>query len=95
MRFCENIQGYNLRLTKEFAMNINGLEVKFGTLTFLVTKVTVKATTKIPIEGEKWFKGMPLEISYYRDFLKPEYRDKEYGSIMPKEYLLESYSKFL
>lgn len=95
MRFCENIQGYNLQLTKDFAKSFDGLEAKIGTLTFPVIEVTIKVAIEIPLHGEQWFKGMPLDIIHYRDFLKHEHIDKEYGAIVPKEYLLENYNNLL
>ena len=38
---------------------------------------------------------MPLDIARHKDFLQPKYRDKEYGSIIPNEYLLEHHNKLL
>lgn len=89
IRFCEKNQGYNVQLTKESAMNFNGLEVNIGELTFPFLDVSILYATKIPLQGGKWFNGMPLDISNYKDFLKLEYRDKGYGSIILKEYLIE------
>jgi hypothetical protein len=34
----------------------------------------VVAATEIPVQGEKWFKGMPLDPVFYTDFLKPKYK---------------------
>lgn len=36
IKFCEKIQGYNAQLTKEFALNFIGVDVKVGELSFLV-----------------------------------------------------------
>lgn len=66
-----------------------------GELTFPVSDVTISAATEIPFQGEQQFKGMPLDIVHYKYFLKLEHRDKEYGSVVPKEYLLEHHSKLL
>jgi hypothetical protein len=32
---------------------------------------------KIPPHGEKWFKGMPLDISCYMDFIKTEFQNQK------------------
>lgn len=95
IRFCEKIQGYNAQLTKEFVMSFDGLEAKVGALTFPVIEVKIAIAMEIPLQGEQWFKGMPLDIAHYKDFLELEYRDKEHGAIVPKEYLPEHHSKLL
>jgi hypothetical protein len=76
-------------------LNFTGLDVKIGELTFRVSDVTISAATEIPLQGEQWFKGMPLDIANYKDFLKPKYKNKGYGAIVPREYLLEPYNKLL
>jgi hypothetical protein len=95
MIFCERIQGYNVQLTKEFALNFNGVNTVIVEVTFPISKETISATTKIPIQGEKWFKGMPLELMFYIDFLKLQYRKQKIGATIPMEYLLEPYEKLL
>ena len=60
VRFCERMHGYNKEVTKEFSLNFDEDEVKVGKLKFIVTKATIASATKIPLEREKWFKGMPL-----------------------------------
>jgi hypothetical protein len=47
------------------------------------------------VQGEKWFKGMPLDTSCYMDFIKPEYRNRKIGANIPSEYLLEPFEKLL
>jgi hypothetical protein len=47
------------------------------------------------MQGEKWFKGMPLDTSCYIDFIKPEYRNWKIGANIPSEYLLEPFEKIL
>jgi hypothetical protein len=95
MRFCERIQGYNVQLTKEFTLNFNGVNTIIAGVTFPVSEETISAATEIPIQGEKWFKGMPLELMFYIDFLKPQYRKQKIGATIPREYLLEPYEKLL
>jgi hypothetical protein len=71
MIFCERIQGYNVHLTKEFTLNFNGVNRVIAGVIFPVSEETISTTTNIPIQGEKVFKGMPLELMFYIDFLKP------------------------
>jgi hypothetical protein len=51
--------------------------------------------TKIPMQEEKWFKGIPLDTSCYTDFIKPEYRNQKIGANIPSEYLLEPFEKLM
>ena len=57
--------------------------------------VTISATTEIPLQGEQWFKGTPIDIVNYRSLLKTKYTSEEYGAIVPREYFLEPYDKVL
>jgi hypothetical protein len=95
IRFCEKIQGYNLQLTKEFSLNYNGVQTTIVEVIFPVSEETIVVATKIPIQGEKWFKGMPLDPVFYTDFLKPKYRKQKIGATIPREYVLEPYEKLL
>jgi hypothetical protein len=72
MHFCERIQGYNVKLVEQFTVNFTGVSTTIVGITFQVTKETLSAVAKIPPRREKWFKDMPLEISCYMDFIKPE-----------------------
>jgi hypothetical protein len=95
IRFCEKIQGYNAQLTKHFTLNFTGVSTTIAGITFQVSEETISAATEIPMQGEKWFKGMPLDTSCYIDFIKPEYRNRKIGASIPSEYLLEPFEKLL
>lgn len=76
-----------------FALNFTRLDVKIGELNFPVSYFTILVATDIDLQEEQRFKGMPLDIANYKDFLKPKYKNKWYGAILPREYLLEPYKK--
>jgi hypothetical protein len=95
VRFCEKLQGYNMQVTKEFSLNFNGVDTKIGDLQFQVTEESISTATEIPSQGEKWFKGMPLDLSFYHDFLKPEYKNQNFSATVPREFILEHYGKLL
>jgi hypothetical protein len=40
-------------------------------ITFRVMEETLLVGMKISLRGEKWFKGMPFNIFFYQDFIKP------------------------
>jgi hypothetical protein len=95
MRFCEKIQEYNVQVTKEFAINFNSVQTRIVDITFQVSEETVAVSTEIPVQGENWFKGMPLDPSFYTNFLKPKYKKKNFGATIPRECILEHYEKML
>jgi hypothetical protein len=76
-------------------MNFNGVQTTIVEVIFPVSEETIAVATEIPIHGEKWFKGMPLELMFYIEFLKPQYRKQKFGVTIPREYLLEPYEKLL
>ena len=49
MRFCERIQGYNVKLTREFSLNFNGVNKIIVGVTFPVLEETISAVIEIPI----------------------------------------------
>ena len=61
-------------------------------LTFSVASISL--ATRIPDNGEYWFKGMSLDLEYYRPFLKTPYREK-HAHVMPFKYLLEKYAPLI
>jgi hypothetical protein len=71
MHYCEKIKGYNAKLDEQFALRFNGFHATIVGITFWVTEETLSAATEIPPHGEKWSKGMPLDILCYEDFIKP------------------------
>jgi hypothetical protein len=83
MRFCERIKGYNVKLVEQFTLNFTGVRATIVGITFQVTKETFLATTKIPPREEKWFKGMPLYILCYKDFIKLECLNQKIGVGIP------------
>ena len=80
MRFCEKIQGFNVQFMKEFALNFNGVQTNIVDITFHLSEETVVATTEIPVQGEKWFKGMPLDPTFYTNFLETHVQKVEFWS---------------
>ncbi len=94
--FCEKIhsQGHHFQLTKQFALNFKGKEVKVRSLVFVVFEKSIVVVTDIPLHGEEWFKGMELDLSHIKDFLQPQYQEG-YGSVIPRSYLMDHHSKLL
>jgi hypothetical protein len=77
------------------SLNFNGVQTRIVDITFQVSEETVVVATEIPVQGEKWFKGMPLDPVFYTDFLKPKYKKQKFGATIPRECILEHYEKLL
>jgi hypothetical protein len=95
MRFCEKIKGYNAKLAEQFTLKFNGFCVTIVGITFRVMEETLSAATEIPPRGEKWFKGMPLDILCYEDFIKPNFLNGKIRAGVPSQYLREPFQKLL
>jgi hypothetical protein len=95
MRFCEKIQGYNAQVTNDFFLNFNGVQTRVVDITFQESEDIVDVATEILVQREKWFKGIPIDLVFYTDFLKPKYTKQRFGATIPRECILEHYKKFL
>jgi hypothetical protein len=95
MCFYERIKVYNAKLAEHFALNFTRVSEKIARVTFRVTEETLSTTTEIPPRGKKLFKGIPLDISCYIDFIKLKCRNRKIGVDIPSQYLLEPFEKIL
>ena len=75
LRFFQKLQGHHVDIAYQFVLNYDGTKSKVGELVIPVTEQAISTTTGIPAEGERWFKGMTLDISECRQFFKKEYQD--------------------
>jgi hypothetical protein len=71
MRYCEKIQGYNTKLAEKFTLRFNAFRATIAGATFRVMEETMSTATEIPLCGERWYKGMPLDLLCHEDFIKP------------------------
>lgn len=94
IEFCEKVQthGYYFHLSSLFSLSLKGNEVKVGDLEFTISKETISQATRISLLSKSWFKGMELDASHYKDFVKPQYKGK-YGPTFPRNYMLKHHSK--
>jgi hypothetical protein len=53
-----------MEVEKQFSLNFEGTKTKVGSLEIQVSEQTIASTTGIPMQGERWFKGTPLDASY-------------------------------
>jgi hypothetical protein len=63
--------------------------------TFQVTEETLSSTMDIPPHGERWSKGMTLDMLCYEEFSKLDYLNGKVGAGIPSQYLQEPFWKLL
>ena len=69
LQFIQKFKGHNKEVTKTFARSFNGVEVEIGDIKFLVTEESIAAATKLPQEGERWFKNKNFDERAWRIIL--------------------------
>jgi hypothetical protein len=82
-------------VSKQFALNFDGIKTKVGALEFEVSEQSISTTTKIHVHGEKWFKAMSLNSTFSKEFLKPEYQGDNLSKGVPRNHMLEYFDKML
>jgi hypothetical protein len=95
MLYCKKIQGYNVKLAEQFTLRFDGFHAVIAGITFQVTEETLSATTEIPLHGERWSKGMPLDTLCYEEFIKPNCLNGKVETGVPSRYLQEPFQKLL
>jgi hypothetical protein len=95
LTFCERLQGHHMEVAKEFSLNFDGVKTKIGPLEFQVSEDTIATTTGIPVQGEKWFKGMALDSTYCNDYFKLEHQNEKLSAGVPRKYMLDHFDKLL
>jgi hypothetical protein len=95
MLHCKKIQGYNVKLVEQFALRFNGFRTVIARITFQVTKETLSAMMEIPSRGERWYKGMPLDVLCYKEFIKTNCLNGKIKTGVPSQYLRKPFHKLL
>jgi hypothetical protein len=95
-RFCKNLEGHHLELSRDFVHNFKEDKTQVGSLEIQLTIELIAEVTKIPRSGELWFKARKLEKEEWcQEFLKPEHRGVDLVKGVPRNWILEEYDKFL
>jgi hypothetical protein len=76
-----------MRLDEQFTLNFDSFHVVIAGVTIHVTEETLSTMTNIPLWGEGWFKGMPLDTWCYEDFIKRDCLDGKVETGIPSIYL--------
>jgi hypothetical protein len=60
------------KVARKFELHFYGIKTKVGDIEFEVYEASIAETIRIPNTGEIWFKSMILNVSFSKDFLKPD-----------------------
>jgi hypothetical protein len=56
---------------------------------------SIAVSTKIQIQGEKWFKAMSVKSDFSKDLIKPEYQEGNLSNGEPRNHMLEYFNNML
>jgi len=91
MVFYRKIQGYNMRLDEQFTLSFDGFREIISGVIFQVNEETLLTITKILLHNERWFKGMPLDMQCYEDFIKRDCLGGKVEAGVTRRYLQEPF----
>lgn len=69
-----------------FALNFKNDRVKLGYLEIVVIEKIIVDATRLPTAGEKWFKGDDMDVSAFKEFVKPMFSNT-FATSFPTVYL--------
>jgi hypothetical protein len=96
MVFCRKIQGFNVKLAEQFALRFNGVPCSNCRNHFPGNKRKLcQPQRRSLLHGERWSKGMPLDVLCYEEFIKPDCLNGKVEAGIPSRYLQEPFRKLL
>jgi hypothetical protein len=95
LSFFQNMQRGHLEVASKFSLHFDGLKTKVGDLEFEVSESSIVVATRIPNTGRVWFKSITLNVSFSKDFLKPDYHTDNLSKGVPRSHLVEYFDKML
>jgi hypothetical protein len=69
----------------------NGFRVIIVGITFRVMEETLSGAIEIPWHGERWSKGMHLDVLFYEEFIKPNCLNGKIRMGVPSLYLWDPF----
>ena len=75
LKFWQQLQGHHVEVAYKLVLNYNGTKSRVGDLDIPVSEQSILAATWILTQGERWFKGMSVEMTECGQFFKDEHQD--------------------
>ena len=86
--------GSHEKLTDWVETQLKGESVVIVGVEFSFSVASISTITSLPDNGEYWFKGMSLDLEYYKPFLNTPYRET-HTHLRTFKYLLEKYAPLM
>jgi hypothetical protein len=61
LTFVKCFEGFNLCITRQFAMTFNGCRAKVGDIQLNIDEYFINSSTRLPTSGQHWFKNCKVE----------------------------------
>jgi hypothetical protein len=85
--FLTTFQGYDERVSMEFALNFDGHEVEIGKMLMLVTEQTIAKACRLVVGGERWWKKEHVVTEFVNQFLLPEKQNPDWRRGIPRSWV--------
>lgn len=56
MRFCQKLEGFHVQVSRDFALNYDGIKTRVGPLEINVSPDSIAQSSEISRSIEQWFK---------------------------------------
>lgn len=73
--YCCGLLGHHVEVSKAFTRSFDGEKAEFKSLTLIVTEQSIAEATRMPIEGDKWFKRVLLTPSDFNYLLVSHHKN--------------------
>jgi hypothetical protein len=93
--FCKKLQSSHQQVAEAFSLNFDGKKAIIGRDEFEIDESLIVEVTKLPMNGEKWFKTTVTKNVEFRSYLKPEHRGLIWKKDIPMSFLEEKWQLLL
>jgi hypothetical protein len=85
--FFKKFDGYDDRITLQFALHFHGGLAKVGELEFKVIEKFMSKEIQLPSTGQKWMKGQLVDKNLYTQLLQPQYQKLQWSEGTSRSWL--------
>jgi hypothetical protein len=93
--FFKKFDGYDDKITLQFALHFHGGLAKVGELEFEVTEQFISEAIQLPSTGQKWTKGQPVDKNLCTQLLQPQYRKLQWSEGTSRSWLEPKWAQLL
>jgi hypothetical protein len=93
--FFKKFDGYDDKITLQFALHFHGGLAKVGELEFEVTEQFISEAIQLPSTGQRWTKGQPVDKKLCTQLLQPQYRKLQWSEGTSRSWLEPKWAQLL